>query len=89
MGKTCKPHAIWQKPTQYCKAIILQLEISKFNYKKYIHVAKYTEVATTTLLLTCLLNHVKVALLNTGKEKLVRQMWKREMHEKVLFLCSD
>ena len=89
MGRTCKPHAIWQKPTQYCKAIILQLKINKFNYKKYIHVAKYTEVATTTLLLTCLLNQVTVALLNTRKEKLVRQMWKTEMNEKVLFLCAD
>jgi len=52
-------------------------------------VAKYTEVVTTTLLLTCLLNQVKVALLNSGKEKLVRQMWKTEMNEKVLFLCAD
>ena len=26
---------VWQKPTQYCKAIILQLKISKFNYIKY------------------------------------------------------
>ena len=24
---------VWQKPTQYCKAIILQLKINKFNYK--------------------------------------------------------
>ena len=26
---------VGQKPTQYCKAIILQLKISKFNYIKY------------------------------------------------------
>ena len=25
---------VWQKPTQYCKAIILQLKINKFNYEK-------------------------------------------------------
>ena len=25
---------VWQKPTQYCKAIILQLKINKFNFKK-------------------------------------------------------
>ena len=25
---------VWQKPTQYCKAIILQLKINKFNYKE-------------------------------------------------------
>ena len=25
---------IWQKPTQYCKAIILQLKINKFKFKK-------------------------------------------------------
>ena len=24
---------VWQKPTQYCRAIILQLKINKFNYK--------------------------------------------------------
>ena len=24
----------WQKPTQYCKAIILQLKINKFIFKK-------------------------------------------------------
>ena len=89
MWRTCKPHVIWQKPTQYCKAIILQLNINKFNYKKYIHVANYTEVATTTLLLTCLLNQLKAALLKTGKEKHVRQMWKRKMNEKVLFLCAN
>ena len=27
---------IWQKPTQYCRAITLQLKINKFNYKKVI-----------------------------------------------------
>ena len=26
---------IWQKPTQYCKAIILQLKINKLKKKKY------------------------------------------------------
>ena len=26
--------AVWQKPTQYCKAIILQLKMNKLNYKK-------------------------------------------------------
>ena len=25
---------VWQKPTQYCKEIILQLKINKFNLKK-------------------------------------------------------
>ena len=25
---------VWQKPTQYCKAIILQLKINKFKKKK-------------------------------------------------------
>ena len=25
---------VWQKQTQYCKAIILQLKINKFNYFK-------------------------------------------------------
>ena len=25
---------VWQKPTQYCKAIILQLKINTFNYKE-------------------------------------------------------
>ena len=34
VGRTCKPHVIWQKPTQYCKAIILQLQINKCNYQK-------------------------------------------------------
>ena len=24
---------VWQKPTQYCKAILLQLKIKKINYK--------------------------------------------------------
>ena len=24
---------VWEKPTQYCKAIILQLKINKFNLK--------------------------------------------------------
>ena len=27
---------VWQKPTQYCKAMILQLKINKFNYLKKI-----------------------------------------------------
>ena len=27
---------VWQKPTQYCRAIILQLKINKFNYKNQI-----------------------------------------------------
>ena len=26
--------AVWQKPTQYCKAIILQLKINKFFKKE-------------------------------------------------------
>ena len=25
---------VWQKSTQYCKAIIIQSNINKFNYKK-------------------------------------------------------
>ena len=25
---------VWQKPTQFCKAIILQLKINKFKIKK-------------------------------------------------------
>ena len=25
---------VWRKPTQYCKAFILQLKINKLNYKK-------------------------------------------------------
>ena len=29
---------VWQKPTQECKAIILQLKINKFNYKKVVHI---------------------------------------------------
>ena len=41
-GNTCIPMAIlvdiWQKPTQHCKAIILQLKKvnfrNKFNFKK-------------------------------------------------------
>ena len=27
---------VWQKPTQYCKAIILQLKINKFKLKMYV-----------------------------------------------------
>ena len=36
----------WQKPTQYYRAIILQLKINNFNYKKYItkQVRKYCEL---------------------------------------------
>ena len=26
---------VWQKPTQYCTAIILQLKVNKFHYKKH------------------------------------------------------
>ena len=26
---------VWQKPTQYCKVIILQLKVNKFHYKKH------------------------------------------------------
>ena len=33
---------VWQKPTQYCKAIILQLKINKFKKERY------TEEKTTT-----------------------------------------
>ena len=25
---------VWQKPTQFCKTIILKIKINKFNYKK-------------------------------------------------------
>ena len=34
---------VWQKATQYCSAIILQLKINKFNYKnqRCKHIVKY------------------------------------------------
>ena len=28
---------VWQKQTQYCRAIILQLKINKFNYRKMVY----------------------------------------------------
>ena len=34
---------VWRKPTQYCKAIVLQLKINKFIFKK-----KNREARTTS-----------------------------------------
>ena len=34
---------VWQRPTQYCKAIILQLKISKLKKKKNTHEQQKSE----------------------------------------------
>ena len=49
---------VWQKPTQYCKAIILQLKINKFLQK---------EVETIKLVVQRSMFHIK--MLPMGKKK--------------------
>ena len=40
---TAKGVDVWQKLTQYCSAIMLQLKINKFNY---IHIYIYIRITT-------------------------------------------
>ena len=41
---------VWQKPTKYCKAIILQLKMNKFNYFKKIPSTFCSFISTWALL---------------------------------------
>ena len=44
---------VWKKPTQYCKAIILQLKINKLKKKKTEDTRKLCEVFSSVQSLSC------------------------------------
>ena len=47
---------VWQKPTQYCKAIILQFKLNKFNVDIWHRMTKFRE----EIILQLKMNKIKV-----------------------------